>query len=123
MNTKLSLNEIADLVHRNAQEKGFHNFDENNHQFVTRAIALLHEEVSELWSAERQGTLNEPCDKAEKMMAMGLPGLTNAEEEYADIIIRCLDNCKRLGIDVEKAVFNKHTYNTSRPYRHGGKRA
>lgn len=43
--------------------------------------------------------------------------------ELADIIIRVLDLAGALGIDIERAVFEKHQYNLKRPYRHGGKLA
>jgi hypothetical protein len=47
--------------------------------------------------------------------------LTCREEEYADIIIRTLDQCRRLGVDIQRAVEIKHAYNLTRPYKHGKK--
>lgn len=85
--------------------------------------ANLHGEVSELWEAFRAGILDKPCDKAAKMEALGLPGLTNKEEEVADVIIRALDTARMLDIDVVRAVVVKHLYNTTRPIKHGGKKA
>lgn len=41
--------------------------------------------------------------------------------EVADCIIRLADLCGLLGIDLEKALALKQSYNTKRPYRHGGK--
>ena len=75
--------------------------------------ANLHGETSELWEAARKGTLDKPCDKT--------PGLTCAEEEVADIIIRALDLANFLGVDPARAIALKAEYNESRPYRHGGK--
>lgn len=43
--------------------------------------------------------------------------------ELADVIIRVLDLCGGLNIDIEKAVLEKMKYNEDRPYRHGGKLA
>lgn len=83
--------------------------------------ANLHGEVSELWEAFRAGNLDEPCDKSEKMKKLGLPGLTCAEEEIADIMIRTLDTAHALDIDVAKSVAAKHLYNTTRPQMHGKK--
>ncbi len=83
----------------------------------------LHGEVSELWEAFRDGRINARCDKAEKMEALGLPALTCAEEEIADIIIRALDTANALGVDVRRAIAVKHAYNTTRPILHGGKLA
>ena len=41
--------------------------------------------------------------------------------ELADVIIRIFDYCGYAGIDIEKANKEKHEFNESRPYRHGGK--
>jgi hypothetical protein len=57
------------------------------------------------------------------MEALGLPGLTYAEEEIADEIIRALDKAEAFGVDVAKAIAVKMAYNTSRPLLHGGKKA
>lgn len=40
----------------------------------------------------------------------------------ADVIIRVLDYCGYAGIDIDAAISQKHEYNKSRPYRHGGKK-
>jgi hypothetical protein len=107
-----------------AVESGFRKFDEP----VTReAVAVfcsnLHSEVSELWEAYRDGKLNHPCAKAEKMAALGLPVMTCAEEELADIVIRCLDTADALGVDLMRAIAAKHVFNTTRAPLHGGKLA
>jgi len=118
MNT---INDIADAVHANAIEKGFHDFNEPIKHFVEFQINNLHDEVSELHEALRAGKFLQPCDKAELMQKFGLEPLNCAEEEYADIIIRSLDQCRRLGIDIQRAIEIKHAFNKTRPYRHGGK--
>lgn len=43
--------------------------------------------------------------------------------ELADVIIRVLDLCRALGIDIQRCYELKTAYNESRPHRHGGKRA
>ena len=116
-----TLNEIADAVHANAREKGFHDDGLTREQFVKRHTGTLHSEVTELFDAVQKGTLDELCDKTEKMLALGLPALTCAEEEYADIVIRALDQCRRLGIDIQRAIEAKHAYNRTREYKHGKK--
>ncbi len=85
--------------------------------------ANLHGEQSEMWEAARDGKLHAPCDKAQKMTDKGLPALTCAEEELADIIIRCLDNAAEFNVDIAKAVAVKMAYNSGRPFQHGGKLA
>lgn len=117
-----TVNQLADAAHENAKSKGFHDSKERgetDEQFVIMHSNLLHEEVSELFSAVRTGQFNEPCDKAEKMDLLGLPMLTCAEEEYADIVIRVFDQCRRLGIDIQRAIQAKHGYNTTRERMHG----
>lgn len=118
-----ALNIMAEDVHSLAALKGWYDTPETDDQFVARAVNNLHSEASELWEAHREGRLNQPCDKAAKMVELGLPSLTCAEEEFADLIIRTLDDCARLKIDIGKAVSTKHLYNKTRPYRHGGKKA
>ena len=41
-----TLNEIADAVHANAREKGFHDDGLTREQFVERHSNLIHNEVS-----------------------------------------------------------------------------
>jgi len=83
--------------------------------------ANQHGEASEFWEAARKGSLAQLCDKATKMAEMGLPTLTDAEEEIADEIIRALDKAEYFGVDPAKAVATKHAYNRGRAFRHGGK--
>ena len=119
-----TLNEIADAVHSLAVEKGWHSYDgETHNMFVERACNNLHDEVSELHEAYRNDTLYKDCDKAEKMKEAGIEPLLCIEEEFADIIIRVLDNCRRLDVDIQSAVERKHAFNKTRGYRHGGKKA
>jgi len=110
-----ALNELAPILHQNAVAHGFHDFTETEGQFLTRAVANLHGEVTELWDAYRDHKLHSPCDKMDT--------LTCAQEELADIIIRALDTAQRLQINIGFAVAAKHNYNVGRPHRHGNKAA
>lgn len=114
-----TIDEIADRVHHNAKAKGFHDPNQSEGDYLAHMCCNKHEEVSELYSAWRTGKLREPCDKAEKMVQLGLPPLNCAEEEYADIVIRVFDECRRLNIDISRAIAVKHAFNTTRPYKHG----
>lgn len=118
-----ALNDVANEVHLNAVDKGFHDFDESEAEFLTRTVANIHGEVSELWEAHRNNKLRSYCDKHEKMMALGMSPLDNCSEELADVIIRALDTAKRLGVDIGEAIATKHAYNKQRPWRHGSKLA
>ena len=118
-----TLDEIADEVHALAWEKGWHSKDEDVDTFLERACNNLHDEVSELHEAWRNNKLYDLCDKTEKMEKLGIIPLSCAAEEMADIIIRVLDNARKLEIDIQSAVERKHEYNKTRAYRHGGKRS
>ena len=118
-----TLNQIADAVYALAQSKGWHSKTESEDAFVERACNNLHNEVSELHEAWRNNRLHAPCDKAEAMKAAGIEPLTCLEEELADIVIRALDDARRLGVDIQSAVERKHAFNATRSLRHGGKRS
>jgi NTP pyrophosphatase (non-canonical NTP hydrolase) len=121
--TDKTLNQVADEVHKLAWDKGWHNEQETEDQFVERACNNLHDEVSELHESWRNNRLRALCDKADGMAELGLTPLTCVEEELADIVIRALDNARKLGVDIQRAVETKHAYNAHRTYRHGGKRS
>jgi len=101
------LNELAHRAHENAVRHGFWS---HGLAFGDR-IALLHEELSELYNAWRKGRLYDQCDKS--------IGLNCAEEELADVLIRALDLCETLGVDAHAAILAKMKYNESRPHLHG----
>lgn len=115
----LALDRIAEDMFAIAVEKGFHpdpsqvaipwpiNFGE--------MCANIHSEVSELWEAYRNSKLASPCDKS--------CGLTCAEEELADIVIRTMDLAGVMGISLGVAIKAKSDYNRTRPHRHGDKKA
>ena len=112
----MNINQIAVMVHENAKVHGFHPQEEHINIFLANQINNLHGEVSELWDAFRADKFGEPTDK--HIMFCG-HFMTNAEEEYADVIIRCLDQMERLGLNPEACILAKHEYNTKRPYKHG----
>lgn len=115
------LNELADLIHQNARDKGFHDDQLSRERFMERHLLLTVCEAAEAAEAIREGKMDKRCDKADKMFEMGLPPLTCIEEELADILIRTLDQCRRLGLDPLLMVRAKHAYNTTRPHLHGKK--
>lgn len=115
-----ALNTLRDHCYNESKAKGWHTEKNPN---IAAFCTNLHGEVSELWEAWRKGALDKPCDKAEKMEANGVPVLTSAEEEIADILIRALDFSYVLNVDVGRAVEAKLQFNRTRPHRNGGKLA
>ena len=119
----MEIKEMAKLVYDLATEKGWHDRLQTEDEYIERCCNNLHDEVSELHTSWRNNELNELCDKAEKMREAGIEPLTNKEEEFADIVIRVMDDCMELGVDLESAIIRKHAFNKTRPHRHGGKRS
>ena len=117
----MDINDFAKLVHGLACDNGWHD-EKDDEKFFQIACNNLHNEVSELHEAWRNGALDDLCDKADGMRAIGLRPLTCREEELADIVIRVLDNMQRFGLDPAEVLQITHQYNCSRPYRHGGKK-
>lgn len=114
----MNINEFADKVYQNAVAKGFHDGQDT----VASHVANMHTELSELWEAYREGRLHKACDKAEELRALGLPVLTAAKEELADVVIRALDSMRHWGIDPQQVLETKHAYNLTRPRLHGNKK-
>jgi len=76
-------------------------------------------EVAEAFEEYRDGhEITETYYKPEKpTKPEGVPS------ELADIVIRVLDFCGHVGIDLQAIMAEKHAFNQTRPFRHGGKRA
>lgn len=102
---------LKEDIHDNAIEHGW--YDEP--RTFGDMIALCHSELSEALEDFRNDRKTKAIWKDEKGKPCGIP------TELADVIIRVLDMCGYYGIDIGKAVMQKHEYNKSRPYRHGNK--
>lgn len=71
--------------------------------FIAGKIALMHSELSEGLEGYRKNKMDEH-----------LPHRSNLAVEYADCIIRILDQAEQLGLDIEGAVLEKMEYNAIR---------
>ena len=92
-----SLNELAQICHSIAVEKGFWEKERN----IGEALMLIVTELAEAMEAHRHQ------DQA------------NFKEELADTFIRLLDLCGGLKIDIEDEIHQKCIKNKQRPYKHG----
>ena len=105
------INNLVKEVHENAIAHGWWEEERSFGEIV----ALCHSELSEALEEYRFGRpLNENY-YPEGRKPEGIPA------ELADVVIRIMDACGRYGIDLEAAILEKHEYNKTRPYKHGGK--
>lgn len=80
---------------------------------MTEAFAHDHDREGEGidWISGPEG---EPCENC-------VPKPLGVGSEYADVLIRLLDQCDRDGIDLIREYERKLNHNRVRGYRHGGK--
>lgn len=111
------MKEIQHEVHQLAKRNGW--WEDADLRIVPEKLALIHAEISEALEEYRDGNMElyfgPEYDDHPKPEGFGV--------ELADAIIRILDLCGYLGIDMDQLVELKHEYNKRRPYRHGGKLA
>lgn len=122
------LNQLSDKIRRENQEKGF---DLKDVQIGTQ-LMLVVSELSEALEAERNGkhcsseTITDINDDLDIGLLFNPVRFENEvkdtfEDEIADSIIRILDICAYLHIDIDAHVRAKLAYNRTREYKHGKK--
>ena len=120
------LNELKDKVHTNSKSKGFWDQERN----VGEALMLVVTELAEGMETHRSTGSIKGVDKMVKkaMDEMGdeefkehfaLMVKDSFEDEMADSIIRILDLCGGLNIDIDWHVAAKMRYNSTRSRLHG----
>lgn len=112
------INSLAAQVHATACAKGWHdalcNDGEPTNERIGAWVALMHAELSEaLEELRKGGSLKPYTGEGGKPEGFVI--------ELADCVIRIMDCCEALGINLGEAIIRKMEYNETRPHRHGGK--
>lgn len=136
----MEINELAKEIHDNAVAHGWWE-DERS---VPEIIALCHSELSEAleeyrdnrpmkWYACGESVDGHPCEAKDKFDCFNYgnedtcryrdPKPEGIAAELCDCVIRIFDFLAKENIDIEALLIEKHEYNKTRPYKHGGKRA
>lgn len=126
-------NELAKEIHQNAVDHGW--WDEP--RTFGEIVALCHSELSEALEEFRSGRpmVYKPCGIDRIVCQKEGCGFISEDGtceymkdkpegiavEMADCIIRILDWAGKENIDMDAIIREKHAYNKTRPYRHGGK--
>jgi NTP pyrophosphatase (non-canonical NTP hydrolase) len=100
-------------VHKLAVEKGWYSDDVPNRTPLEMHMLIV-SEVAEATEAVRNGEPSVCYEESGKPAGELI--------ELADAVIRILDYCQSRGFDLEQAIEIKHSFNKTRPHRHGGKR-
>lgn len=121
------LNKLAKEIYEGNKLRGFDVKNEN----IGQTLMLIVSEVAEALEADRKGRkANVKCfeaveDRWERPSNDAFSFQSNIkdtfEDEIADTIIRVLDLCGGLGIDIEKHIELKLKYNATREFKHGKK--
>lgn len=102
------LSKFIEAVHNNAVDHGWHDEYKSFGDF----IALMHSELSEAFEEYRN-------NKCYYYYENGKP--EGMAVELADCVLRIFDWAGCMGVDLESILVEKHNYNTSREFKHGGK--
>ncbi len=115
---------IAFEAHCNSRHKGFWDVSDKLRDIAEKEgmkdemMQMRKSQLRDLMHSE----LGEACEGDRKNLASEkIPGFTNVEEEYADLIIRLMDAGEGLGLKLPQAIIAKMQYNSTRLAMHGGK--
>ena len=121
------LNNLSKQLNRFVKKAGF-----DGNDIPTRMI-LIHSEISEAFEAWRKEKFS-TANHVEKANGFDFEGNRYAkeafensikdsfEDELADSLIRLLDLCGKMDVDIEYHVTQKMKYNETRGYKYGGKK-
>ena len=97
---------LTRIVHKTATDAGWYTNLETGEPIdrnFGEVVALMHSELSEALEADRKDLMD---DK--------LPWRKGVEVEFADCIIRILDTCAALDLDIAGAIIEKNRFNKQR---------
>lgn len=126
----MNLTELSKEIHQDNREKGFWDKERN----VGEMLMLIVSELGEAMEALRKEkicddeTIKDLCNSSKSSDFRGylhddfLKYVKDTfQDEMADTLIRLLDLCGGLGIDIQSHVELKLAYNKLRPHKHGKK--
>ena len=108
----MDIKELQIAAHAIAVSTGWWDEERN----IGELLALVHSEVSEALEEWR-------IDEDLAVIRMEGDKPVGFAVELADTLIRICDLCEAVGVDLNAALKIKMAYNSTRPWRHGGKRA
>lgn len=106
-----TIKQWCEEIHENAKNHGWW----DNPPTAGELLMLVTSEVAEAFEEVRKGKSMTETYYSEGGKMEGVPS------ELADVVIRVMDMCEYYGIDLEKVIAEKHEFNKTRPYKHGGK--
>jgi NTP pyrophosphatase (non-canonical NTP hydrolase) len=123
----VDINELSKIIHSKAKEKGFYDGEFN----LSEKLMLIVSELGEAQESDRKNRKanleyflerqKELVADEGKVRAFESSVKDTLEDELADALIRILDLCGYLKIDIGNHVEIKMWYNSTRPEKHGKK--
>lgn len=130
MAAELTIRELQSICFQNAEDKGFHergnkilssgSTDDQN-DYIGSRLLLLVSEIAEAQDELRMGNHYSKQYSSESHNALGevVAKPEGFASEIADVVIRALDLCGELGIDLAEVIDLKMNYNSTRARLHG----
>ena len=104
-----SISEWQVEVHNNAKAHGFWQKPRSIGELLMLTTSELSEALNEIRNGNHVWEVTFSADGKPE----GFP------IELADAVLRIMDMCEYLGLNLEQAMIDKHKYNLTRPYKHG----